>query len=112
MGCPVGEMEKISKAYISPHNNIYVLDIEAETQWLSFSNDIFKCILLNENVWMSIKISLKCFPKGPIYNIPAFVQIMVIIWTNDGWVTDAYMHHSATMHWYGKGRLKSSNMCF
>ena len=42
----------------------------------SFAYDIFKCIFLNENVWISIKISLKFVPKGPINNIPALVQIM------------------------------------
>ena len=41
-----------------------------------FADDIFKCILLNENVSISIKISLKCIPKGPINNIPAMLQIM------------------------------------
>ena len=41
-----------------------------------FADDIFKCILLNENVWIPIKISLKFVPKDPINNIPAFVQIM------------------------------------
>ena len=37
---------------------------------------IFKCIFLNENVLISIKISLKFFPKAPINNNPALVQIM------------------------------------
>ena len=41
-----------------------------------FADDIFKCIFVKENVWILIKISLKFVPKGPIYNIPAFVQIM------------------------------------
>ena len=41
-----------------------------------FPDDIFKCIFLNENVKISIKISLKFVPKGPINNIPALVQIM------------------------------------
>ena len=41
-----------------------------------FTDDIFKCIFLNENVWIPIKISLKFVPKGPINNIPALVQIM------------------------------------
>ena len=39
-------------------------------------DDIFKCILLNENVWISIKISLKFVPNGPNNNILALVQIM------------------------------------
>ena len=41
-----------------------------------FADDIFKCIFLNENVWIQIKISLKFVPKDPINNIPALVQIM------------------------------------
>ena len=47
-----------------------------------FADDIFKCIFLNENIWISIKISLKFVPKGPINNIPALVQIMA--WRRPG----------------------------
>ena len=43
-----------------------------------FADDILKCIFLNENVWIPIKISLKFVPKGPINNIPALVQIMAL----------------------------------
>ena len=41
-----------------------------------FPDDILKCIFLNENVWLSIKISWNFVPQGPINNIPALVQIM------------------------------------
>ena len=41
-----------------------------------FPKDLFKRILLNGNVWISIKISLKFIRKGPIDIIPALVQIM------------------------------------
>ena len=34
-----------------------------------FAHIIFKYILLNENVWIAIKVSLKFVPKGPINNI-------------------------------------------
>ena len=37
---------------------------------------IFKCIFLNENVWILHTISLNCVPKVRINNIPALVQIM------------------------------------
>ena len=47
-----------------------------------FPDDIFKCIFLNENARISIKISLKFVPKGPINNIPALVQIMA--WRQPG----------------------------
>ena len=33
-----------------------------------FADDLFKYIFLNENAWISIKISLKCIPKDPINN--------------------------------------------
>ena len=47
-----------------------------------FADDIFKCIFLNENVRIPIKISLKFVPNGPINNIPALVQIMA--WRRPG----------------------------
>ena len=47
-----------------------------------FADDIFKCIFLNENVWILIKISLKFVPKGLINNIPALVQILA--WRRPG----------------------------
>ena len=62
---------------------------------------IFKYILLNQNVWISIKISLKFVPKGPVNNIPALIEIMA--WRRPGdkslseamltRFTDAYMRH-------------------
>ena len=47
-----------------------------------FADDIFKRIFFNENVWLSIKISLKFVPRGPINNMPALVQIMA--WRRSG----------------------------
>ena len=41
-----------------------------------FVVDIFKCIFLNENAWISLKISLKFVPKVRINNIPSLDQIM------------------------------------
>ena len=47
-----------------------------------FADNTFKCIFLNETVRISIKISLKFVPKGPINNNPALVQIMA--WRRSG----------------------------
>ena len=47
-----------------------------------FADFIFKRIILNENVWISIKISLKFVTKGPINIIQSLVQIMV--WRRPG----------------------------
>ena len=43
---------------------------------------IFLKFFLNEMVWISLKISLKCVPKVRINNIPALVQIMA--WCRPG----------------------------
>ena len=45
-------------------------------------DDIFKCIFVNGNIWISIKISLKIVPEVLINNIPALVQIMA--WRRPG----------------------------
>ena len=47
-----------------------------------FADDTFKRIFVNENVRISIKISLKFVPTVPINNIPALVQIMA--WRRPG----------------------------
>ena len=47
-----------------------------------FPDDTFKRIFMNENVRISIKISLKFVPKGPINKIPALDQIMA--WRRPG----------------------------
>ena len=47
-----------------------------------FANNTFKRTFLNENVRISIKISLKFVHKGPINNNPALVQIMA--WRRSG----------------------------
>ena len=45
-----------------------------------FADGTFKCIFLNEDVRISIKISLKFVSKAPINNIPALVQIKAWCW--------------------------------
>ena len=55
----------------------------------AFSQMTLSFIFIQENVWISINISLKFVPRGPINNISTLVQVMAwrrqaIIWTNDG----------------------------
>ena len=67
--------------------------------------DVFKCIFLNENAWIEIKISLMFVPnKGPINNIPALVRIMVWRWLGDKPLSElmmikllTHMRHLATV---------------
>ena len=56
-----------------------------------FTDDTFKHIFLNENVRISIKISLKFVSKGPINTIPALVQIMAWRRSGDKPLTEAMM---------------------
>ena len=82
------------------------VDIMLLTHWgRATMAAIFKYISLNENVWISIKISLKFIPKGPVSKIPALVHI--IAWHLPGdkplsepmivWFTGTYMCHSGSM---------------
>ena len=48
-----------------------------------FADYTSKRIFLEENVRISIKISLKFVPKSPIDNIPALFQIMAWCWPGD-----------------------------
>ena len=74
--CPSYCLISKCKKYIS------VSVVDSLTHWgrdkmaAIFSDDILKWIFLNENVWISINISLKFFPRGPINNIPTLVQVM------------------------------------
>ena len=45
-----------------------------------FPGEVLKCIFLNENVYISLKISMKFVPQVWINDIPALVQIMPWRW--------------------------------
>ena len=74
-----------------------------------FADDIFKCIFLNENVWIPNNISLEFVPKGPINNNPALVQVMAWRRPGDKPLSEPmmvrlpthtmYMCHSASMNY-------------
>ena len=65
------------------------------------ADNIFKHILLNENIRISIQISLKFVPKVLIDNMSALIQVMAWRRTGDKPLpeammtqfTDAYMRH-------------------
>ena len=58
------------------HGILMYINIQCCVTGRNFSDDIFKCIFLNENVWIFIKISLMFVPKGLINNIPALYHMM------------------------------------
>ena len=61
-----------------------------------FADDMFKCIFLNENVWISIEISLKFVPKGSINKNPALFQIMAWRHPGDKLLSEPMMVNSLT----------------
>ena len=71
-----------------------------------FRDDFFTCVFLNENIYISINISLKFVPNGPINNILALVQIMARHRSGDKPLFEpilvcfinAYMRHSVSMY--------------
>ena len=71
----------------------------------NFLTTFLKCTFVNENIWISLKFSLKFVTKVLIDNIPsigadnglALTRWQGIIRTNDGWFIDAYMRHSASV---------------
>ena len=72
-------MQKSEAVYVS-HGNVNTFRLRRNGQ--HFTDDIFKRIFFSENVWISIKISLKIVPTGPITNFLALVQIMA--WRRPG----------------------------
>ena len=61
--------------YLFDNSVLMPPSLRARQNGCDFTDNIFKCIFVNENVSILIKISLKFVPKGPIDNIPALVQI-------------------------------------
>ena len=92
----------------------YLNTLRSRQNGRHFPEDIFKWIFLNENVWISIKNSLKFVPRGTINNIPALVQIMA--WRRPGdkplsepMVVSLLMHICVTRpQWVSKFQLKYS----
>ena len=89
---------KIQGRYFNNHANItswWILLIMQNAIWpfyntlrlrqngCHFADAIFNCIFWNENVWISINISLKFVPKGQINNIASLVQILAWRWPGD-----------------------------
>ena len=62
--------------------HIWINTLKPRQDGRYFADDVLKCIFLNENVGISLKIPLKFVSRFPINNIPALVQIMA--WRRPG----------------------------
>ena len=79
-GCSWNLSDEFGKSYLAVMLRLDTL--RPRQNGCHFADDSFKCIFLNENAWISIEISLKFVPKGPINNISSLVQIMA--WRRSG----------------------------
>ena len=61
--------EKI--CFVTPTTGPQANSLRLRQNGCHFTDNIFKCIFLNENVWIPIKISLKFASKGPLNDTPA-----------------------------------------
>ena len=75
---------------------ININTLEPRQNGRRFADDTFKRLFLNENDRISIKISLKFVPKGPINNNPALVQIMAWRRSGDKILSELMMVNSQT----------------
>ena len=69
-------------AYPGTCNNAIVNTLRPRQNGRHFADDTSKYMVLNENVCISIEISLKFIPKGSMNKLPALVQIMA--WRRTG----------------------------
>ena len=65
-----------SPIWIQPRGVFRINPLRPRQNARHFPDNIFKCIFLNENIQISIRISLNFVPQSPINIIPALVQIM------------------------------------
>ena len=80
-------------------------------KWPPFCRRHFQIHFLERKVWISIKVSLKFVPKGPINNIPSLVQIMA--WRLPGdkplsepMMVKSLMHLCVTrLQWVNSGKM-------
>ena len=105
MLCSVGTQCKLNKDKVRKKNHkcmelnsVNILRMRQNGR--HFQEDIFQHIFVNENEWISIKISLKFVPKCQINTILALVQIMA--WCRPG---DKPLSQPMTLPQWFKARL-------
>ena len=74
--------DQLSSGWVMPCGVLNLNTLRPGQDGRHFADDIFMCILFNENCCILIKFSLKYVPKGPIDNNPTLVQIMA--WRRSG----------------------------
>ena len=83
--------------YTVQHCQFHFNTLRPRQNGYHFPENIFKCIFLNENVWISLKVLLKYVSQDPFNNIPALVQMVAWCRPGDKPLSEPCMCHSASM---------------
>ena len=78
----VGIRYGLTAFYSLTTGSIFINTLRPRQYDRHFTDDILKCMFLNENVFISNKLSLMFVPTGPVNDIPTLVQIMA--WRRPG----------------------------
>ena len=93
------------------HNHVLWFNIFRPRQnGRNFPDDIFKCIVLNENVWISIKISLKFVPSVRL----TIFQHWLRKWLGAVQATSHYMNQWWLVYWriyMSRGLIELTRSC-
>ena len=96
VGIRISNINDSVKRSIQPQSHMYINILRPRQNGRHFPDNIFKCIFLNENVWISLKISLKFIPKVRANKIPPLVQIMAWRQPDDKPLSEPMMGNSLT----------------
>ena len=77
-------------------SNLCIITLRSRQNGRHFADDSFKCIILNENVQISLKVFVQFVPKVRINNIPSLVQIMAWRRPGDKPLSEPMMVHLLT----------------
>ena len=98
----------LHKFSLSTVSSSYINTVKPRQYGCHFAGDIVKCIFLNENARIFIKISLKFVPYAPLDDKPTLVQIMA-------WDKQATSHY-LTQWWITNvislGLMDNKSYCF
>ena len=89
--------------------------LETRTKWPPFADKVFKCIFMNDSIWISSKISLEIVANGPIDNKLASVQVNRRCQTSDKPLPEPMLSEFHDAIWRHQGSMKDigwSGGCF
>ena len=80
--------------------------LETRTKWPPFADKVFKCIFMNDSIWISSKISLEIVADGPIDNKLASVQVNRRCQTSDKPLPEPMLSEFHDAIWRHQGSMK------